>query len=342
MTKLLSVIVPIYNVEEYLAQCIDSILNQTFTDFEIIVVNDGSTDSSPQICEEYAKKDSRVKVIHQKNAGVSVARNKGIENARGQYITFVDSDDWLELNMYEDMGKRMLLYEQPTVIMCDFTNIKKHRNERISSNIRNGFYTKTQIVNELFPTLLTTEEFGRIPIISIWNCWFQHSLFTDHKIRFDGDLKFSEDYLFMAEVMTKAASFYYLKGCYFYNYRQYEESRSKKFQRDWWENLLYLNKKLKDLLLHNQEYDFSRQIKLQLIHSALFTLSGIARTPTIGIWQKVAEVKAIFNQKELQAAFPLHFKKQRTGLRLVLYFMKNQLALPYLFLHWALKSIKNA
>ena len=90
-----SIIVPVYNTEKYLARCIDSILAQTFTDFELILVNDGSKDNSGKICDEYAQKDSRIVVIHKENGGVSSARNKGIDVAQGEWISFVDSDDWI-------------------------------------------------------------------------------------------------------------------------------------------------------------------------------------------------------------------------------------------------------
>lgn len=93
---MISIIIPVYNAEAYLPQCLDSILIQTYQDFEIILINDGSSDNSETICNEYALKDSRIHVIHQKNAGVSTARNNGIEHAQGKWITFIDSDDWIE------------------------------------------------------------------------------------------------------------------------------------------------------------------------------------------------------------------------------------------------------
>ena len=99
----LSIIVPVYNVEPYLPRCIDSILAQTFTDFELILVNDGSPDRCPQICDAYAAQDSRIKVIHKENGGLSDARNAGLDIACGEYIGFVDSDDWIEPTMYEKM-----------------------------------------------------------------------------------------------------------------------------------------------------------------------------------------------------------------------------------------------
>lgn len=98
-----SIIVPVYNVEKYLRKCLDSLINQTLKDIEIICVNDGSKDNSPKILEEYAKKDNRIIVINQENAGLSVARNSGIDIAKGEYIGFVDSDDWVDLDFFEKL-----------------------------------------------------------------------------------------------------------------------------------------------------------------------------------------------------------------------------------------------
>ena len=97
----LSVIVPVYNVEQYIHKCVASILSQTFADFELILVNDGSPDNCDKICDEYASKDNRVKVFHKKNGGVSEARNVGLDAATGEYISFIDPDDWIDKNMYE-------------------------------------------------------------------------------------------------------------------------------------------------------------------------------------------------------------------------------------------------
>lgn len=96
----ISVIIPVYNVEKYLRQCVDSIINQTYKNIEIILIDDGSTDSCPVICDEYAVKDDRIKVIHKKNAGVSAARNDGLKEITGDYVTYVDSDDWLDLEAF--------------------------------------------------------------------------------------------------------------------------------------------------------------------------------------------------------------------------------------------------
>lgn len=108
---LLSVIIPVYNVEEYLVKCVDSILNQTYRKLEVILVNDGSRDSSGSICDDFARKDSRVRVIHKENGGLSSARNAGMDAAAGEYISFIDSDDWIEPDSYERLLGLMERYQ---------------------------------------------------------------------------------------------------------------------------------------------------------------------------------------------------------------------------------------
>lgn len=116
---LISIVVPIYNVEKYLEQCLDSIVNQTYTNLEIILLNDGSKDSSGDICNRYAEKDSRVSVVHKDNEGVSKTRNKGIELSHGDYVMFVDSDDWLDLDMCEQLMNAITLYNVD-MAMCTY------------------------------------------------------------------------------------------------------------------------------------------------------------------------------------------------------------------------------
>ena len=120
--ELISVIVPVYNVESYVAECIESIQNQTYMNLEIILVNDGSTDASGDICDKYAAYDERIQVIHKENAGVSAARNTGIEAANGDYIGFVDSDDYIAPTMYEDMLKLMAEHDLDIIECTAFRN----------------------------------------------------------------------------------------------------------------------------------------------------------------------------------------------------------------------------
>jgi len=332
----ISVIVPVYNVEEFLEQCLESIVTQTYIDLEIILVNDGSTDQSSKICDDFVKRDPRVKLIHQINGGVSSARNTGIKAATGDYITFVDSDDWLEKEMYQKMMYAVKIQNESEVIMCDFINEKYDCQEKITANIRDGFYVKQDIVKELYPTLLVTEDLGRLPIVSACICIFKKELFLNNKIAFDVDLRYAEDYLFMATIMLYTNSFYYLKDYYGYHYRQYEISRSKKYQPKWWDNFLLLNDKLSLLLSQDENYDFSRQIKLQLIHSALFVSSAIFHSNNLKTKEKLILLKKLFNDSVLRSSFSnLDFKNKPLGLQIMLHIVKSRQVLGY----WIFKRI---
>ena len=126
MNLKVSVIVPVYNVEKYLRRCVDSILKQSYSNIEVILVNDGSLDSSGSICDVLQKKDSRIKVIHQKNGGLSAARNTGLNNITGDFVSFIDSDDWIELDMYQEM-LHYAVEHKLDIVECDiqYTSNKK-------------------------------------------------------------------------------------------------------------------------------------------------------------------------------------------------------------------------
>lgn len=106
--ELITLVIPIYNIENYLGRCLDSVINQTYKDLEIILVNDGSTDNSLEICESYAKEDSRIKIINKNNGGLSSARNVGLDACKGDYVTFIDSDDWVSLDYIEILYKNII------------------------------------------------------------------------------------------------------------------------------------------------------------------------------------------------------------------------------------------
>lgn len=161
MSILLSIIVPVYNVGSFLPKCIDSIISQTFTDFELILVDDGSTDNSVEICDAAAKKDSRVRVIHKENGGVVSARKAGLSVAVGKYAGYVDGDDWIDKHMYEHMVNAMEKYNCD-MVMCDV----EHENKSVplSSgsthiNISGGYYNREQLENNVFPKMIYTGVF---------------------------------------------------------------------------------------------------------------------------------------------------------------------------------------
>lgn len=162
---LISVIVPVYKVEEYLRECVDSILAQTYTNLEIILVDDGSPDNCGKICDEYAKKDSRIKVIHQQNGGLSAARNTGLDIATGDYIGFVDSDDYIELNMFEELHNSIKEYNSDMSV-C---GVKK-----FELDSRSFFYGKKCVSKNTFMMELLKETIASYS----WNKLYKKELFV--------------------------------------------------------------------------------------------------------------------------------------------------------------------
>lgn len=146
---LISVIVPVYNVEQYLSRCVDSLLAQTYHNLEIILVDDGSTDNSGAICDLYSKKDKRISVIHKKNGGLSDARNVGIDLANGSYIGFVDSDDWIAQNMLETLLHNMIYYEAD-VSICRFKFTADEKEKEVAVQNETRIYDKYQAIDAMF------------------------------------------------------------------------------------------------------------------------------------------------------------------------------------------------
>jgi glycosyltransferase involved in cell wall biosynthesis len=155
-TPIISIIVPVYNVEKYLEKCIESILRQTFIDFELLLIDDGSTDNSGKICDEYSLKDKRIKVIHKENGGLSDARNSGLNIALGDYIGFVDSDDWIESDMYEVLYNNLKKYNAD-ISICKMRMIKYDNYDSINNQTNNCILLNNK---EAFECLFNTKYFA--------------------------------------------------------------------------------------------------------------------------------------------------------------------------------------
>lgn len=220
----ISVIVPVYNVELYLHRCIDSLLSQTFTDFELILVDDGSTDKSGKICDQYAKKDSRIKVIHKRNEGVSVARNTALEIASGQYTTFCDSDDYCLSMWLEDLINAMRK-SNAGLVLSNYQEVDEDENF-IQLGIRH------------YGTWDTSNEKGKIDYIirrvlgkkTEWNGWaiwaslFHTEFIKKYKIQFCASCaNFAEDLGFVLEYLLFCDSVVCIDSCQ-YCYVQHSNS----------------------------------------------------------------------------------------------------------------------
>lgn len=207
----ISIIVPVYNAEKYLRRCIDSILSQSLTDFELILIDDGSTDRSPLICDEYATRDKRIRLIHKKNDGVSAARNDGIDIAQGEFITFVDSDDWVD----EVYLNTLLQYKQYDIVFFSHRLIfdDGYTSEFIFEEKEGDIQTIWDIVSLLKNNSTKWNFYGYT-----WNKMFRRDLVERYKVRFVDGLRISEDEVYTLDYCTHAKSIRVLPLC-LYNYR---------------------------------------------------------------------------------------------------------------------------
>ena len=209
MQPMVSIIVPIYNAEQYLRRCVDSILNQEYTDYELLLVNDGSTDASGDICEEYGDQDPRVIVIQKENTGVSDSRNRALDRARGKYLQFLDSDDWITPDATRLFVRAAEEYGCDMVI-SDFYRVV---GERLSP--------KGDIEEE---GVLTREEFAAHMMENpadfyygvLWNKLYRRDIVEEHKLRMDTDISWCEDFMFNLEYIRYAKVFYALHAPIYY------------------------------------------------------------------------------------------------------------------------------
>lgn len=251
----ISVIVPIYNTEKYLHRCIDSILAQTFTDFELLLVDDGSNDHSGAICDEYARRDPRVRVFHKKNGGVSSARNLGLDNAKGEWIAFCDADDWVDKSMYKYMHDR-LMREQADVAYCDITMV----------------YTNFENVYKAADYSSSKVEFLNNFIVSAWtllsNVIAKRSLFEIYQIRCPEGMAYAEDYHVSVRLMYYANKVCYIdKPLYYYN-RKNETSALHNFSPAHYENERWIRLDIIKFFKENNMYeDLAQTLSWKLLKS---------------------------------------------------------------------------
>lgn len=223
-----SIVVPVYNAEKYIDRCVNSIINQTHKEIEIILVNDGSKDRSGEICDEYAQKDTRIKVIHKPNGGVSSARNSGLKKAIGDYIIFVDSDDWIEKDMIARLDKILIEDKELDCIIYNLKNIEKSdiREDELLNNI--AYLIKTEKINPP------------------WNKVYKREILNKNNIKFDKKVQIGEDLLFNIQYLKNTKKIYLLNDI-LYNYvTENGQSLTKKYKKDKYEQLTHVNNRIRE------------------------------------------------------------------------------------------------
>ena len=284
--ELISIIVPVYNVEQYLKRCIDSIINQTYRNLEIILVDDGATDNSGKLCDELAKLDNRIKVYHKKNGGLSDARNYGVERAIGDYIGFVDSDDYIDAEMYEKLYEA-IKKEDVDVAECNFRFIYSNR---IANYTEDNYYLILNRDEYTKEYVNMNRVFG-----AAWTKLIRSSLAKE--IKFPKG-KLFEDGFYSLELMKKARSFVIFDSPY-YNYVMRENSITNSKFNEKNLDLIEIADDIYDYVVSTYPY-LKKEADRRKMYSYFNTLDAIIVSPDYNNKLYYNNIKVYFHKNFLQ------------------------------------------
>ena len=295
MTEKITVIVPVYNVENYLEKCLDSLINQTYKNLEIIVINDGSTDNSGEICQEYAQKDNRIVYIEKENGGLSDARNVGLDKMTGSYVTFIDSDDWVELDYVETLYKKIVEY-QADIAVGNYYSYNEDEETYYFHIYGDSYYEKVYDNISIFENLYESQEMKSFALISAWGKLYKAKLFD--YLRFDKG-KLGEDGYFNQKMYLSVNKVVYLnKGLY--AYRQRSGSITNTWTEKWMHALVdAMSERI--TLLANMGYPLEKHLAVyrQMLEVSLANgqASGLSDTAT---YKEFEMKRTLLNQLSIQ------------------------------------------
>lgn len=329
----LSVIVPVYNTEKYLRECIDSILAQTFSDFELILVDDGSPDGSGAICDEYADKDPRIQVIHQENGGVTSARKAAMRIAHGEWISFVDSDDWIHPNMFE----RMIAKASETsadMVICDVSLEYGEKTERLPTLAEEGLYQKNALRDTIYPTMLLDTKARRPGILgSSCNKLFHRNLVETVFWQVDDSFVYGEDALFCYGALLESNRIFVLRES-LYHYRQHSASAMHQYNGDrCYKNALRSYYAFQSFL-QNRGFDMKAQLSAYISVNAVGVIRRVLLFDTeASLCKRLKQARAFLSDELVHASLSENGKllQSRKEQQKMLLAKKRRVAFLYLF-----------
>ena len=295
MTEKITIIVPVYNVEHYLDKCLDSLINQTYKNLEIIVINDGSIDNSGIICQEYAQKDNRIVYIEKENGGQSEARNMGLDRMTGSYVTFVDSDDWIELDYVEILYKKITEY-QADIAVGNYYSFNETEGMYYFHIFGDSYHEKVYDNVSIFENLYESQEMKSFALISVWGKLYKADL-VKH-LRFDIGKLGEDGYLNQKIYLLAEKTIYLNKGLY--AYRQREGSSSRIWTEKWMHALVdAMSERI--TLLANMGYPLEKHLAVyrQMLEVSLANgqASGLSDTAT---YKEFEMKRTLLNQLSIQ------------------------------------------
>lgn len=276
----ISVIVPVYNVEDLLPRCIESIMKQTKKSLEIILVDDGATDHSGAVCDEYAKKDERIRVIHKPNGGLTSAWKAGAEIANGRYLGFVDSDDWIDTDMYQRMWESACKYNSDVVVcglVFDYEDTSIPKRNEISA-FEKEYYSRKEL-EELFPVLINDGRFfGRKLQPARVTKLYRKELVDANRVLCKEEVSVGEDMQLTLPALMDAKSMSVVKDFYPYHYWFNQKSMTGKYDPKYLDKIKIMANRMKEISAEKGGYDFAPQITNDFLGLAVIGLkNGVIR-----------------------------------------------------------------
>ena len=250
----ISIIVPVYNAENYLKKCVDSLVNQTYRNLEIVLVDDGSGDSSGRLCDEYAKEDSRVLAVHKQNGGLVSAWKRGVSESSGQFLCFADSDDWVDLTMIEEMAAHLTGQERE-IVASDYVIERQDGGEFVWQQLSPGEYLEQDVREKVIPNLLGRER--RYVTISRCMKLIGRKLVEENQKYSDPSVVMGEDMMLMLPSLIDCKRLFVMDHKAYYHYRYVRESMVHKYDMGMYENIRKLVKITKGIV----EDKFAGEVK---------------------------------------------------------------------------------
>lgn len=298
---LISVVIPVYNVEKFLVRCLDSVIRQTYKNLEIILVDDGSKDNSGIICDKYQKQDNRIKVIHKKNEGLGYARNSGLDIATGKYVFFIDSDDYIEISMIESLYNDLKISKADTCI-GGFKRIIGNEKIVNQNSLAGELFESNKIVSEVLSRMFGPDYLDDTKIeMSVWKVLFSNEIIQKNKIRFPSEREYiSEDIIFDTEYYPLSQRVYMSSNCG-YLYCDNEASLTNSYREDRFDKQVILNNELRRRAeLLGIFDDVKRRLDNLLVSLARYSIKlEVAFSDVNGKSKAKRNIKRICNNSEL-------------------------------------------
>lgn len=336
---LISVVLPIYNVEKYLRRCLDSVVNQTYKNLEILLINDGSTDNCLKICEEYAKSDNRVKVINKKNAGLGMARNTGIDYAKGEYICFFDSDDYIELNTIEKLYK-IIVSEQPEIVCYGFNKVNGEGKitEKNIPQIGKNVFENSDVISKFLPNLISENpQNGKASNLnmSAWAAIYSMKLIKENDWKFVSEREIiSEDVYSLLSLYKNVKKVAILEEALYY-YCENDTSLTNIYRKDRYEKIEYCYKRCVELC---RKIGYPEEIELRIIYpyigNTIAALKQIVCSSN-SFEEKIKELKKIMDNDTIQHVLKISKNNKVNMSKKILFFCirKKMVKLMYLLIY---------